>query len=211
MNFEEVRKLTITALFSDDFLSEQLVLKGGNAMNLILRISPRVSLDLDFSMESDFENLEEVRTRIGKALASRFSTVGFIPFDVKLAAKPSIPPTLTWWGGYELNFKLIDEDRHRAFGLDQERLRREAFVLGPKQQSSHRLRASPSWGRERFGCASLYRLGQPRPNGLPGSENLVSSSRLTLLVLVHTRSGGLELLDPAWRGERRYRRIVTAP
>jgi len=29
---------------------------------------------------------------------------------------------------------LIDEDRQRAFGLDRERLRREAFVLGPKQQ-----------------------------------------------------------------------------
>lgn len=28
--FEEVRRLTITALFSDDILFEQLVLKGGN-------------------------------------------------------------------------------------------------------------------------------------------------------------------------------------
>jgi len=106
MNFEEIRKLTITALFSDDFLYEQLVLKGGNAMNLILRLSPRVSLDLDFSMEADFENLEEVRTRIDKALSKRFSTVGFIPFDVKLTAKPSTTPTLTWWGGYEVN--LVD-------------------------------------------------------------------------------------------------------
>jgi len=29
---------------------------------------------------------------------------------------------------------LIDEIRHGTFGLDRERLRREAFVLGPKQQ-----------------------------------------------------------------------------
>jgi len=54
MNFEDIRKLTITALFGDDFLFDQLVLKGGNAMNLVLGISPRVSLDLDFSMASDF-------------------------------------------------------------------------------------------------------------------------------------------------------------
>jgi hypothetical protein len=46
-SFADIRKLTITALFSDDVLFEQLVLKGGNAMSLIYHISPRVSLDLD--------------------------------------------------------------------------------------------------------------------------------------------------------------------
>jgi hypothetical protein len=33
-----------------------------------------------------------------------------------------------------LRFKLADEKRHRYFGLDRGRLRREAFVLGPNQQ-----------------------------------------------------------------------------
>jgi hypothetical protein len=138
MNFDEIRKLTITALFSDDVLFEQLVLKGGNAMSLIHRISPRVSLDLDFSMEADFENLEEVQARMEHVLADRFNSVRLIPFDVKLLPKPSVqqenlPP---WWGGYELRFKLADEKRHRSFGLDfdRDRLRREAFVLGPNQQ-----------------------------------------------------------------------------
>lgn len=134
MNFEEVRKLTITALFSDDLLFDVLVLKGGNAMSLVLCLSPRVSLDLDFSMETDFENLDEIRTRMEKALAGRFGSVGFVPFDVKLTAKPSTPSALPWWGGYELNFKLIHENRHRTFGSDRDRLRREAFVLGPNQQ-----------------------------------------------------------------------------
>ena len=86
MNFEEVRKLTIIALFSDDLLFEHIVLKGGNAMNLVLGISSRVSLDLDFSMEADFENLDEIRARMEKALAKRFGTVGFIPFDVNAKA-----------------------------------------------------------------------------------------------------------------------------
>lgn len=35
---EEVRIRTIMALFSDDLLFEQIVLKGGNAMTLIHRI-----------------------------------------------------------------------------------------------------------------------------------------------------------------------------
>jgi hypothetical protein len=33
-----------------------------------------------------------------------------------------------------LRFKLADEKRHRSYGLDRGRLRREAFVLGPNQQ-----------------------------------------------------------------------------
>jgi hypothetical protein len=136
MNFEEIRKLTITALFSDDVLYDQLVLKGGNAMSLIHHISPRVSLDLDFSMEADFEDVDEVQARMERVLANRFISVGLVPFDVKLVPKPSVqrenlPP---WWGGYELRFKLADEKRHRSNVLDRDRLRREAFVLGPNQQ-----------------------------------------------------------------------------
>jgi hypothetical protein len=134
MTFEEIRKLTITALFSDDFLFNQLVLKGGNAMNLVLRISPRVSLDLDFSIESDFEDLESISARMETALQARFSTVGFSAFDVKLTPKPSTPSALSWWGGYELNFKLTDENRRSRFGSDRDRLRREAHVVGPNQQ-----------------------------------------------------------------------------
>jgi Nucleotidyl transferase AbiEii toxin, Type IV TA system len=135
-SFADIRKLTITALFSDDVLFEQIVLKGGNAMSLVYHISPRVSLDLDFSLAADFENVEEVHARMEHVLADRFNSVGLIPFDVRLTPKPSVqredlPP---WWGGYELRFKLADEKRHRSFGLDRGRLRREAFVLGPNQQ-----------------------------------------------------------------------------
>jgi len=43
----EIRRMTIKALFSDDFLLEQLVLKGGNALNLVHRIGNRSSLDID--------------------------------------------------------------------------------------------------------------------------------------------------------------------
>jgi predicted nucleotidyltransferase component of viral defense system len=49
MDLEEVRRLTIIALFSDDELYEQIVLKGGNALNLVYGLSSRTSLDLDFS------------------------------------------------------------------------------------------------------------------------------------------------------------------
>ena len=38
-----------------------------------------------------------------------------------------------------MEFKLIEETRHRSFGSDRNRLRREAFVVGPNQQKIFRV------------------------------------------------------------------------
>jgi hypothetical protein len=133
MNFEDIRKLTITALFSDDILFDRLVLKGGNAMSLVLKISPRVSLDLDFSIAGDFDDLGMIRSRIEIALTKRFRSAGLVPFDVNLLSKPSLPSALPWWGGYELLFKLADQSRHQGYGSNRDRLRREALVVSPNQ------------------------------------------------------------------------------
>jgi predicted nucleotidyltransferase component of viral defense system len=135
MNFEEIRRLTITALFSDDMLFEQLVLKGGNAMSLVLGISQRASLDLDFSLERDFDDLQDVQARMERALASRFAPFKFVPFDVKLLPKPSNidESRVPWWGGYRLEFKLVDEPRYQRLKSNLEQLRREATPVGPKQ------------------------------------------------------------------------------
>jgi len=135
VDFEEVRKLTIIALFSDDVLYELLVLKGGNAMTLVHGISPRASLDLDFSMENGFEDLPDIQRRMALALADRFATVGFVPLDVKLTERPAVrkPETATWWGGYQLDFKLIDRKRYHALGPAKDRQRRESLVIAPNQ------------------------------------------------------------------------------
>ena len=45
MNFEEVRRMTNTALAGDDLLFDQIVLKGGNAMGLVYGITSRKLLD----------------------------------------------------------------------------------------------------------------------------------------------------------------------
>jgi predicted nucleotidyltransferase component of viral defense system len=141
LELTEIRKLTLTALFSDDVLFDQLVLKGGNAISLVHRISPRDSLDLDFSLEADFEDPKAILARMERALTDRFSVAGFVPFDVKLVAKPSEQHQnqQVWWGGYELEFKLIEEARQRSFGVNLDRLRREALVVGPNQQRTFRV------------------------------------------------------------------------
>jgi predicted nucleotidyltransferase component of viral defense system len=54
-----VRKTIIVAIASDDVLMERLVLKGGNALDIVYRLGERASLDVDFSMSDDFASKEE--------------------------------------------------------------------------------------------------------------------------------------------------------
>ncbi|MDY6787161.1 MAG: nucleotidyl transferase AbiEii/AbiGii toxin family protein, partial [candidate division WOR-3 bacterium] len=55
-----IRRKIIVALFSDDYLMDKLVLKGGSAIDLVYKIDQRSSIDLDFSMEDDFKNSEMI-------------------------------------------------------------------------------------------------------------------------------------------------------
>lgn len=87
-DFSQIRRTAITALFSDDVLTENLVLKGGNALNLVYGITSRTSIDLDFSMSEDFEDSSDARDRVFSALRDRFDAVGYVVFDEKFEAKP---------------------------------------------------------------------------------------------------------------------------
>jgi hypothetical protein len=130
---DRIKSLAIQAMFSDDELLEQLVLKGGNAMALVHQISARASVDLDFSLKQDFdENLEAVHARILKTLSETFRANGFEVFDFKMIEKPK---TLTadmrdFWGGYGVEFKLATAEVHAKHSVDLEELRKRAINLG---------------------------------------------------------------------------------
>lgn len=75
---DRIKLLAIQAMFLDDELLEQLVLKGGNAMALVHRVSARASVDLDFSMQHDFgEAIDGMKERIERTLTSTFREAGF--------------------------------------------------------------------------------------------------------------------------------------
>jgi predicted nucleotidyltransferase component of viral defense system len=78
LDFAAVRRVVITAMFSDDLLSAHLVLKGGNALNLVYGLSNRTSLDLDFSMDSDFPDVADAQARLFHALHERFDAIGIV-------------------------------------------------------------------------------------------------------------------------------------
>jgi len=130
---DQIRLTTIEALFSDPSVANLIVLKGGNALNLIHGIGGRSSLDIDLSLPSDFEDLAEIGTRIQTALEHTFARKGFSVFDSRIAEKPSrpLPNQRSEWGGYEVVFKVIHSSSAGA-GIDTRR--REAAVVGPLQE-----------------------------------------------------------------------------
>jgi hypothetical protein len=122
-------------MFSDDVLFRKLVLKGGNAISLVYRYGARGSLDVDFSIEGEFEDTEDAAKRIARALTDRFDAAGFIVFDYEFGPRPVIAAADNpKWGGYRIKFKIIERDKHRRFGGDPEAVRRNATVIGPAQQ-----------------------------------------------------------------------------
>ncbi|MBN1588884.1 MAG: nucleotidyl transferase AbiEii/AbiGii toxin family protein [Pirellulales bacterium] len=130
---DRVKRLVIIAMFSDDDLMDRLVLKGGNLLDLVYRISARASLDVDFSIDGDFEENEEaLRQRIDNTLTSTFAEEGFHVFDTKVEA---VPPQITedfhdFWGGYKVEFKIIARQKYLRFEHDPEALRRNANKIG---------------------------------------------------------------------------------
>ena len=135
-DYREIRRIAITAIFSDDVLFECVVLKGGNALSLALGIGDRTSLDLDFSIENDFGDLDDIRNRIQRALENRFLAAGYVVFDFRFDPKPSVlrEEQSPRWGGYMASFKVTEKSKHETLKGDLEALRRDSLVVGPGSQ-----------------------------------------------------------------------------
>ena len=134
MDLADIRRLVIIAVFSDDVLFERLVLKGGNAISLVYGYGTRASLDVDFSIDGDFENLEEAARRIEAALNDRFRAAGYVLFDYDFKPRPTIGAKEARWGGYRAQFKIIERPKYDGLGADLEAVRRNATVIGPLQK-----------------------------------------------------------------------------
>jgi predicted nucleotidyltransferase component of viral defense system len=124
----EARKLILHALYHDNWLYNQLVLKGGNALSMIYGVGLRTSLDLDFSISKDFTDPEEVSDRIEKALIQTFKDQKTLVFDFSFNAKPKKPQN-DWWGGYRAEFKLISEALAEKLEYNIEHLRRQSLPV----------------------------------------------------------------------------------
>ncbi len=115
---------------------EKVVLKGANLLDLIYDIRWRSSLDLDFSMEGEFDRdrLEDIGAEIEGCLKASFKKAGYDVFDVELEEKPK---TVTadmaqFWGGYRIAFKVGNAADLTRLAHDRESRRMYALALGKK-------------------------------------------------------------------------------
>lgn len=133
---DHFKRLVVAAMFSDQELNQRFVLKGGNAIDLVLGVGTRASIDVDLSMETDFapEELENIRQRLQQSLENAFSPEGYRVFDVTLEEKPPTvsPEIAQFWGGYSVTFKIIQADQYQPGDEALESMRRNAVHFGPK-------------------------------------------------------------------------------
>lgn len=132
-SLQHIKELAVIGMCADDLLMETLVLKGGNALDLIHRVSIRASVDVDFSMQADFPGgIEAFRTRVEASLTRTYAEAGLHAFDFRIEPEPEqVSEELrAFWGGYGIEFKLIDRDQVRELGDDLEAMRRNALSLG---------------------------------------------------------------------------------
>ncbi|CAE6965907.1 hypothetical protein R69608_06861 [Paraburkholderia nemoris] len=130
---DKIKGLAVRAMFSDDELLEQLVLKGGNAMALVHKISARASVDLDFSLKQDFgEDIGDVEARIKRTLRETFRASQFEVFDFKMLEKPKAitDDMKDFWGGYAVEFKLVTTQIYARHAGEIDMLRKLAINLG---------------------------------------------------------------------------------
>lgn len=135
MLLEKIKRLSIIAMVSDDELMEQLVLKGGNAIDLIYQLSGRASIDIDFSIQSEFQKdqLQNLRLKVEESLISTFKPEGLVVIDVRFNERPPVvnEKYRDFWGGYRIEFKVVSQDIYEGNSGNISALRRRAVIIGP--------------------------------------------------------------------------------
>jgi predicted nucleotidyltransferase component of viral defense system len=135
MDLREIRRLVIIALFSDDELMERFVLKGGNALDIVYSIGNRSSVDIDLSISDDFTDVKDAESRIFNSLKSRFAASGYVVFDESFSPRPSRIRSgqSPRWGGYAVEFKLIDKETFEKYKDNWAKLQQIAAPIDSNQ------------------------------------------------------------------------------
>ncbi|MCB0397979.1 MAG: nucleotidyl transferase AbiEii/AbiGii toxin family protein, partial [Flavobacteriales bacterium] len=170
---DEIKRLVVRALVADELLVGILVLKGGNAIDLAYELSNRGSLDIDFSIASDFtaEELNRIRNQSDHLLNQEFEKVGLKAFDVKFEERPHTvkDEVKDFWGGYLLEFKLSTMENYTQFdSLDD--IRRNALVVGKNNSTKFTVDIS-----------KYEYVGKKRPRDIEGATVYVYSPEMLAL------------------------------
>ncbi len=130
----KIKRTAVTAVVSDDRLMQALTLKGGNAIELGHNLGSRASLDIDFSCENDLSQVipEGIRERFVELLKRAFEAIGMEVLDLRVEERPPemSPELASFWGGYEIAFKVVKKELIQNGVFDAQSVRRKAEPIG---------------------------------------------------------------------------------
>ena len=131
MTTDDFKREVILALFADSTLVHMVVLKGGNLLDVVYGISTRPSQDIDLSMRGDVDDVEAFRSLIERALFGWFEPKGYTVFDVTIQEKPRnlSDDCRDFWGGYRIEFKVVDTTTFKVKAKDSRKLRTAALAV----------------------------------------------------------------------------------
>ncbi|NVO33113.1 nucleotidyl transferase AbiEii/AbiGii toxin family protein [Hymenobacter lapidiphilus] len=145
----KIKRLAIIALASDDTLSEAIVLKGGNAIDLAYSDEhgavSRTSFDLDFSLvDGDFqEDRQAISDRIEKTLVQTYAENGYVVLEYSFVLKPKTKPRIAdFWGGYLVEFKVVEQQVFDQPAANPNAQRRNFIPLRPNHSSKFQIEFS---------------------------------------------------------------------
>jgi Nucleotidyl transferase AbiEii toxin, Type IV TA system len=95
-------------------------------------------------MDEDFSDLDEARERIFRALRDRMESLGLVVFDEDFWAEPNRANVAgnDKWGGYQIEFKLMERTKYGAMSSQPSKRQIDAQVIGPAQQRIFKIQIS---------------------------------------------------------------------
>lgn len=134
ISIDEVIQISLIALYKEDIFNQNLYLKGGQAIRLKENIKTRFSADMDFSVEGKLKDHDAFFEKIKDTLYAEFLNNELYLFDFVFVKKPKVRAegTPDFWGGWQVEFKLIEISKKLKKIEDQ---RREALIPSGCQSS----------------------------------------------------------------------------
>lgn len=127
IEINEVIELVLVSIYSEDILSKNLYLKGGQALRIKEKILNRFSSDADFSTPDKIDNVDLFFETLNSSLSSNFYRNGYYVFDFKSVRRPKILKSESpgFWGGWSVEFKITQNSNRQ---LPKDVLSRTALI-----------------------------------------------------------------------------------
>jgi hypothetical protein len=125
-----IKHIVIRALVSDDEIMEAIALKGGSAIEEFYNPhnKARASIDIDFSLNDEFVDFEDIHTKVHKLLDEEFSSSPYRMLDFSFYPNPKLIKDKIR-SGYKIELKVVSQEVYVRMQEDVKRLRYYSYTI----------------------------------------------------------------------------------